>query len=63
VEWLKVCDVSTVTKSIDYRETFAPSNIDVWLLLMYGPGWVAHVWKSLFQSTSDIMDVYATWRK
>jgi len=33
------------------------------LRVQYGPGWVAHVWQSLFQSTSDIMDIYATQRK
>ena len=33
------------------------------LRVQYGAGWVAHVWSLMFQSSSDIMNVFAARRK
>ena len=33
------------------------------LRVQYGAGWVAHVWNLMFQSPSDIMNVFAAQRK
>ena len=33
------------------------------LRAQYGSGWVAHFWRLLFKSASDIMDVFAGQRK
>ena len=33
------------------------------LRVQYGSGWVAHIWRSLFHTASDIMDIHAAQRK
>ena len=33
------------------------------LRVQYGSGWAAHVWRSLFHTASDIMDIHAAQRK
>ena len=33
------------------------------LRVQYGSGWIAHVWRLMFQSASGIMDIFTAWRK